>query len=564
MLKRLSLLAIVITLSCSPDEELSSFYPRPFSLSSVREVFDSAASLEVKAVFSTLRPDTIKSFGFAFTDALPTAVQPDRNVHHTITYNDIESATNADDGSYTFSAMINPTRESPEGQSEVSTSTVVSFIENKQGKTFFSAPEYINWDKPRITDLFPTKAAPGTVMTGRLNRFVRNNKMPGYSTAGLSVEEPFTVTIGDQEVPVETFSLTGDTTYGDGYRFKFKMPGGIGAPATIALKVRDYKRPYSAEVVNTNIGSELLTKTPKTMSGDFYAFALPGRIYLGGGYLSQGGPLSPAFAKFDVGTRSWSKVAGMPADAKAAGMTYTLGDKTYCGDPQNMYAYNASMDNWERIPAPTNELQYDHTFSRAASVVYEDQAYFNNFRKTFTDGGILYNNFWRYDEWGQRYELVTAYPGPTITAGYSLALTNGVVIENRSNPINDTFHFVRGLEHWQYAVQQSEWKRLRDVSSTGWYGKPFLCKGVLYCIVRDDQPSPIGGTTPTLRLMRHLPDTDRWILDSDIPKLHESSSVTRYPSAFYILSAPETDERYLVVQGSQLFFIFRMFSAERS
>ena len=80
-------------------------------------------------------------------------------------------------------------------------------------------------------------------------------------------------------------------------------------------------------------------------------------------------------------------------------------------------------------------LSKPSTIKRGSSGLW-GAADFINFRKTFTDAGISYNNFWRYDECGQRYESLTPYPGPTITIGYSLSLSNGVVIENHSNPIN--------------------------------------------------------------------------------------------------------------------------------
>jgi hypothetical protein len=484
----------------------------------IEEKFDAEGSLSLTAKFSTLKSDTIKTFGFIYTDGLNgdtgsvnPNVDPRISVDHVINSTTLVPDGKPSEGLYTFEATINPKRVASTFASNTGVVNVAAYAVSTSGKTRVSQTARIAAAKLAITDIFPLYAKAGEQVKLTLNRMAQNGAISSSNlVSGPSPKTnsyPVQIKIGNTVVTEVTNT---------NYDFAFKMPSNVSTESPITVTAGSFEMVFSQNVKNTERAIQFLTEYKRDFLSAPLIFALGNNVYFGGGSSQTNANTTLTdFWKYDMAANAWSAIANYPSDGKGSGMVFTNSGKAYCGNPDYLSEYDAATNKWKKLALPTTLLQYNHTFSQSAAGVVNGKAYFTNFHKEVTVG-IFYNNFNLYDIANGTYSPLVGYPGTDIFSDFS----------DKAVAVSNILHFFPGLQHWTYNPSTQLWTKLNDVTSDGTTVKPFTFNGDLYAI------QVIKKTVNffvkwELRVLKYNSAIDGWARDSDVPVPQNFSNI--YP-----------------------------------
>ncbi len=523
-------------LACTDDkleEDIGSgsVFVHDIYLTKIEERFDEDGSVYVQAGFGTGQIDTIAEYGFIYTDGLNDEEgvdiykNPVKDVDHTVSSENL--VFSEERNQYVFDALINPERSSKFEGSNQAVVNIIAYLISSNGNIYFTEKESIAAAKVYIKDLYPTFAAPGTLVKGVLNRRIKSDSIFSenlYNSTGYGLS----LLVGDKIVPLEKT---------EDYNFTFRMPEGVSAETPLTLKVGDYETGYEQKIKSTNHNFALVTELKREFSYKTLLFGTREALYFGGGSNGNSNSLTD-FWKFDLTTSEWSRIADYPSDGIGRGMTFTINNKGYCGTPAYLDSYNSVTDTWSRVAKPANSLQYDHNFGPAASVVFNGKAYFTNFDKEM-EAGVYYHNFHEFDPETEIFQALPAFPGEDLYSDY---MDKAVVHEGK-------LHFFPGLQHWTYEVDNRNWVQLSAVSDSGEYLKAFSFQDELYVIRSYKKDDEYGNLNTRLSLLKYDSGNDSWERESDIPvpmNMRDVYTVETSPGNIFLCMTASSESRIIV------------------
>ena len=133
--------------------------------------------------------------------------------------------------------------------------------------------------------------------------------------------------------------------------------------------------------------------------------------------------------RYSISSEEWSQVADLPDAEIYASYSYTfkLNSQTYVGGINGLWAYDEANDSWiSNSKLPTNHYELNNPL------------YFNNENygfvgfKTSIVNGIEYNEFWKYDASGDRWEHLGNAPLEVSKGGTTVVFNNSAYIVTNS------------------------------------------------------------------------------------------------------------------------------------